>query len=73
MTADAISEPERRRALVAAEHKALSLFDAIEANGLLKAGRRERDVEHDIYEIALKRFGVEKYWHNASSGPALIP
>jgi hypothetical protein len=71
MTADAISEPERRRALVAAEHKALSLFDAIEANGLLKAGRRERDVEHDIYEIALKRFGVEKYWHKriVRSGP----
>jgi Xaa-Pro dipeptidase len=71
MTADATSETDRRRALVAAERKALGLFDAIEANGLLKAGRSERDVEQDIYEIALKRFGVEKYWHKriVRSGP----
>ena len=71
MTADATSETDRRRALVAAERKALGLFDAIEANGLLKAGRSERDVEQDIYEIALKQFGVEKYWHKriVRSGP----
>ena len=71
MTADATPESQRRRALVAAERKALGLFDAIEANGVLKAGRSERDVEQDTYEIALKQFGVEKYWHKRilRSGP----
>jgi len=39
MTAEGTSESKRRRALVAAERKALGLFDAIEANGLLMAGR----------------------------------
>jgi len=71
MTADATSEQERRRALIAAERKALRLFDAIEAKGLLKAGQSEREVEQDIYQIALKQFGVEKHWHKriVRSGP----
>jgi len=56
-------ESDRRAALVAAETKALALFDAIEAAGLVAPGRTEREVEDDIYALALARFGVEQHWH----------
>ena len=54
---------DRRAALVDAEKRAEGLFDEIERRGLVKAGRTERDVEQDIYAIALEQFGVEKHWH----------
>jgi Xaa-Pro dipeptidase len=57
------SEKERRAALLDAEAKALALFQAIEANRLVVAGRTERDVEQDIYTLAMESFGVEKHWH----------
>ena len=59
----AVGEKERRAALVAAEAKALALFNAIETNRLVIPGRTEREVEQDIYALALERFGVEKHWH----------
>jgi Xaa-Pro aminopeptidase len=54
---------DRRAALVAAEKRAETLFDEIERRGLVSAGRTEREVEQDIYAIALQQFGVEKHWH----------
>jgi Xaa-Pro dipeptidase len=54
---------DRRAALVAAEKRAETLFHEIERRGLIKAGRTERDVEQEIYAIALEQFGVEKHWH----------
>ena len=54
---------DRRAALVAAEKRAETLFDEIERRGLVTAGRTEREVEQDIYAIALEKFGVEKHWH----------
>jgi Xaa-Pro aminopeptidase len=56
-------ESERRAALVAAECKALKMFDAIEAAELVAPGRTERQVEDDIYVLALEQFGVEQHWH----------
>lgn len=56
-------EAARRTALMAAEKRAEKLFDAIEAAGLVKAGRTEREVEQDIYALAEREFGVEKHWH----------
>lgn len=41
----------------------MELFTAIEAGGLVATGRSERDIERDIYDLALERFGVEKHWH----------
>jgi Xaa-Pro dipeptidase len=29
----------------------------------VRAGRTERDIEQEIYAIALEQFGVEKHWH----------
>lgn len=64
---DATTQPvdERRRLLrlIEAEKKALSLLDAIEAGGLIAAGRTEREVEQDIFRLATDRFGIEKHWH----------
>lgn len=60
---DSKSEQERRAALVAAEEKATRLFDVIEQKGLLRPGRTEREIEQEIYAIALEQFGVDKHWH----------
>jgi hypothetical protein len=60
---NSIPEDGRRAALVAAEKRAEKLFDEIEQRGLLRPGRTEREIEQDIYAIALQRFGVEKHWH----------
>jgi hypothetical protein len=54
---------ERRDALVAAERRAETLFDEIETRKLVRSGRTEREIEQDIYAIALQQFGVEKHWH----------
>ena len=51
-------------ALLAAERKALALFDAIEAAGLIAAGRSELEIERDIFEIASRDFGVTDHWHD---------
>lgn len=56
-------ETARRARLVDAEQRAVALFDAIEAAGLIAPGRSERDVEREIYDLAKARFGVEKHWH----------
>ena len=45
-------ERHRLISLVKAEGKALSLLDAVEAAGLIAAGRTERAVEKDIYALA---------------------
>jgi hypothetical protein len=54
---------ERRVALIEAERRAATLFDEIEKRNLVRAGRTEREVEQEIYAIALAQFGVEKHWH----------
>jgi hypothetical protein len=54
---------DRRAALIAAEKRAEKLFEEIEQQGLLRSGRTERQIEQDIFAIALQRFGVEKHWH----------
>jgi Xaa-Pro dipeptidase len=65
------SEASRRAALVAAEKRAEKLFEEIEQRGLLQSGRDERQIEKEIYSIALQEFGVEKHWHKriVRSGP----
>lgn len=37
-----------------AEHMALSLLGAIEAAGFIKAGRTEREIEHDIRALVMR-------------------
>jgi Xaa-Pro aminopeptidase len=54
---------DRRAALEAAQAKALAMFDAIEAAGLIVAGRTEREVEEAIFALAEADFGVAQHWH----------
>ena len=56
-------EDSRRAELEHAQAKALKLFDAIERDGLIRAGVSERQVEDEIGELAEREFGVEKHWH----------
>lgn len=50
--------------LTAAEDKAFRLLDAIEAAGLIAAGRSELEIERDIFTIAARDFGVTAHWHD---------
>ncbi|MBW8842677.1 MAG: aminopeptidase P family protein [Sphingomonadales bacterium] len=63
MTHATLSSAARHAELHAAEGLGLALLDRIEALGLIKAGRTEREVEQDIYALARDEFGVEKHWH----------
>ena len=63
MTETAMIDTDRRAALEAAEAKALAMFDAIEAAGLIAPGRTEGEVARDIFGLAEARFGVAQHWH----------
>ena len=69
-----VPDSERRAALEAAEARALQMFTAIEAAGLVRAGVSERVVEDEIKALALKDFGVTNHWHKriVRSGPNSI-
>jgi Xaa-Pro aminopeptidase len=56
-------EAARRARLIEAEDRALALLDLIEAEGLIRPGRSEREVEADIRALAAQRFGIERHWH----------
>src|SRR5580704_4893110 len=57
------ADEARRAALLAAQARALSLFEAIEAGGLIAAGRSEGAVQDDIGALAEAEFGVTQHWH----------
>jgi len=65
------SDNERRAALLHAQAKALTLFEAIEAGGLIAPGRSEREVEDAIGDLAERLLGVKQHWHRriVRSGP----
>ena len=64
-------QDERLMALIDAESRGMALLDAIEAEGLIAAGRSEHAVERDIFALAAERFGVRQHWHKriVRSGP----
>ncbi len=67
-------ETARRAGLEAAEAKGLALFDAVEREGLVRPGRSEMEVDHDIYDLARAQFGVLRHWHKriVRSGPNTV-
>ena len=52
---ESLTDEARWSALIEAEDKALTLFDAIEAAGIIAPGRSERQVDDDIAALALER------------------
>ncbi|MFT3965884.1 MAG: M24 family metallopeptidase [Sphingobium sp.] len=61
----------RQDRLLRAEGQAMALLARIEAEGLVRPGRSERDVERDIVDLARDAFGVTTHWHKriVRSGP----
>ena len=56
-------EPRRLTELKAAEARAVALFDAIGAHGLVRAGVTEDGLSAEIFALAAERFGVKEHWH----------
>jgi Xaa-Pro aminopeptidase len=53
----------RKTKLIEAENMALRLFGAIEQRGLITAGKSEKQLNTDVFELADELFGIKKYWH----------
>ena len=49
--------------LIEAEKKAALLFDEIEKQELICAGKTEAQINKEVYQLAHRLFGIEKYWH----------
>jgi Xaa-Pro dipeptidase len=49
--------------LIEAELKAKLLFDTIEQQGLIVAGKTEKELNLAVYDLAFTMFGIKKYWH----------
>ena len=58
-----IDEAARLARLIGAEAKALALLDLVEAQGVIRPGRTEREIEADIRELARERFAIDRHWH----------
>ena len=57
------SESKRRDELRKAQDKARALFEDIVSKGLIAAGRKEKEVERDIFALAKSKYGVKFHWH----------
>jgi hypothetical protein len=49
--------------LIEAENIALQLFKSIEDRGLITAGKSEKQLNTEIFNLADELFGIKKYWH----------
>jgi Xaa-Pro dipeptidase len=49
--------------LLAAEKVSLQLFEAIEKSNLLIAGKSEEQLNREVAELALEKFGIKNHWH----------
>ena len=52
-----------REKLVNAQNISIQFFKAIEENNLIVAGKSEEQLNAEVCELALKKFGIEKHWH----------
>ena len=49
--------------LIDAEEKALKLFDAIQSEGFITAGKTEKELNEEVFRLADEMFSIKKYWH----------
>ncbi len=49
--------------LIKAEKQAIELFDEIEKRGLVQAGKTEKELNSEVYDLAKELFSIQKYWH----------
>jgi Xaa-Pro aminopeptidase len=52
-----------RENLLHAQNVSIELFKAIEENNLIFAGKTEEQLNAEVCDLALKKFGIEKHWH----------
>jgi Xaa-Pro dipeptidase len=57
------SGTERGEALRKAQDHANGLFEAAEANSLIRPGISESQLNEEIYRLAERKYGITKYWH----------
>ena len=50
---------ERKKKLLEAEQLAADLFQAIQTHGLIIAGKSESELNHEIFALAEKLFGIK--------------
>lgn len=57
--------------LLAAQNKAVALFQEVRDSGMIRAGRLESELTQDIHALARARFGLSRHWHQriVRSGP----
>lgn len=48
--------------MIDAQNKAIELFSAVEARGLIIAGKTEKQLSDEIVQIARENFGTENHW-----------
>lgn len=58
-----LSADEQQQALRRAEDQAIELFDQCVRRGLIVAGKTERELSQDVFELAHDLFGTKRYWH----------
>lgn len=49
--------------LIKAEAKAADLFAEAEKRNLITAGKSEKELNTQLFELAHEMFGIQKYWH----------
>ena len=49
--------------LIEAERKAEQLFERIKNEKIIQSGKTENKINSEIYQLATKEFGIEKFWH----------
>ncbi|MFK7951439.1 MAG: M24 family metallopeptidase [Ekhidna sp.] len=49
--------------LVEAEKVAVELFELAQSSGLIKAGKTEKELNVELFELAKEHFNIEKHWH----------
>lgn len=52
-----------RQKLENAQNISVQLFKAIEENNLVVAGKSEDQLNNEVCDLALKKFGIEDHWH----------
>ncbi len=49
--------------LIAAEKKATLLFNQLELRNLVLAGKTEKELNNEVFQLAFELFGIKKFWH----------
>lgn len=49
--------------LLHAQDVSIQFFKAIEENNLIIAGKSEEQLNSEVCDLALKKFGIERHWH----------